>query len=321
MRFRKEKVHAKAVASSVSTSDIERDFYNEWAVGDRYYWWICLIMVDPNEIIVKDDLGNLYRMVYTTTTDGQVGFGEPIDVKMEFVDAPQKEAVEAVVAGIVSARGEKIAAKYTSREESRLNVEGDPMREKIAKLRAKLGLGADISDEEVLARSLTALEAVPDPVEDPALAPTADPDDDEDDPATPATPAIPEGAVMVDARALASLQADAGLGRSAHEELTKTKHEAEIAACIKSGKIPRTSQESYLAQMKRDPEGTRAFLATLADNVIPVALRGQEPGDDTPGIQAGATDAWLAARMPDVAARKAKILASGAATSLVMTDK
>ena len=92
-------------------------------------------------------------------------------------------------------------------------------------------------------------------------------------------------------------------------------------AAIKVGKIPPRSRESYIAQMKRDPKGTREFIAELAENVVPVQLRGGDAPTDAGLDTAGQAmlDEWLAARMPDVAARKREIQA-GAVNSRVMTD-
>lgn len=327
MKLRRRKVMLNAVeASSVSTSDIERDFYNEWAIGDRYWWWVCLILVDPPEVIVNDGSDNLFRLAVTTADDGSVAFGEPVPVRIEFVDAmARQDSVSAVLAGIESARGEKVAAKYTTRAESRQHVEGDAMREYIAKLRAKLGLGDDVSDEQVLAAAATALEATPEvPVEpgtpgvpegDDVPNPTGDPDPAPTDP-----PDVPTGAVVVDASALASLQADAAAGREARNTQLRSEREGVVAAAIKAGKIPPRSRESYLSQMERDPKGTREFLGELAENVVPVSLRGQGDSQETQtGGRSGDLDAWLTARMPDVAARKAGILA-GTGASRIMTD-
>lgn len=309
-------LHAAPVASSVSTSDIERDFYDKWAQGDRYWWWICLILVDPLEVIVNDGDDNLYRMAVIPDADGNVSFGEMIPVKIEFVDkvATRHQAVDAVVSGIVAARGKKVAAKYNSRAESRHNVEGDAMREKIAKLRAKLGLGDDVSDEEVLA---AALEAAPEtePPEDP---PADDPDSEDPD---PEDPEVPTGAVTVDAGALAALQADAAAGRAARDQQIAADDLAEVSAAIKDGRIPSRSLKTYMAQMGRDREGTKAFLASLEKNVIPVTLRGE---DGTAAAVAThgpnpANDAFLQTHMPDVWARKQAAMAGP--PNRIMTDK
>jgi hypothetical protein len=56
--------------------------------SDRPSWWIRAIYLDPNELIVDDDEGTLYRVPFTVSGD-KITFAEPVEVKIEYVDVPR----------------------------------------------------------------------------------------------------------------------------------------------------------------------------------------------------------------------------------------
>ncbi len=130
---------------------------------------------------------------------------------------------------------------------------GDPNEKEVAMsdafkagVRERLGLtDADASDETVLAA-----------LEDQITAPPA--------------PTVPEGAVIVDAAAYEQLQSDAAAGRQAMETINAARRDAIIADALKSGRIAAASQEIWRAQLDRDEEGTKALLAAMPENTVPV---------------------------------------------------
>jgi hypothetical protein len=311
------RLRAEAVDAVVSTSDISRQFYGEWAQGDRYWWWLCAILVDPMDLIVEDDEGKLWRLAYTVG-DREVTFGELTEVYIDYVDAiARREQNGAALKAITDTRGaEKVSAVYSERPSNRPKTkEGDDVREFLEKLRAKHGLPATATDEEILKAAAEA----PDPEDPPADDPPADDPPADDPPAAdpPADdpPAQQPQAATVDAGALAQLQADAALGRKAGELMLKNEREAHVDDAIAKGKVPAASRPNLLAEAERDQKAGRTttfdYLAALTANVIPVEQRAVTEPTNEGGTQidASAVNSFLGRHMPDVAAKKAAIAA------------
>lgn len=85
------------------------------------------------------------------------------------------------------------------------------------------------------------------------------------------TPTAPEGTVLMDAAALADLQAAAQEGREARAEQARGRRGAIVDEAIQEGRIAASSREKWLGHLERDEDGTRDLLASLAKNTIPVA--------------------------------------------------
>jgi hypothetical protein len=90
------------IKADTDTEKIRREFYNEIATGDRYWWWIRGERVTDDGglylIVEDDDAGDLYK--FNVSTDGDdIDFGEPVPVRVEY---PEKTAAAraAVVAGM-----------------------------------------------------------------------------------------------------------------------------------------------------------------------------------------------------------------------------
>lgn len=338
-------VALRTVEASVSTSDVSRDFYGHWAVGDRYYWWLCQIMVEPQEVIVEDPDGDLYRMSYTPNADGTVSFGDPSRVRVEYVDVAAKaETNQAILAGIVQVRGANVLARFNSRQDSRLSTqEGESMREHIARMRRKLGLAAETPDEEVLRQAAEQVEGDDEEATPPPVPPTPPAGPGEPVPASPPTspgapgatppPATPgqgetagepassgsasnaTSSVTVDAAALAQLQRDAQVGVAERNARLVREDQEYVATAVRVGKIPPSSIPSLVAEMSRSDESrlaTRQYLDGLAENVIPVATRSNnENTNTTVEGHTSQVEAFMALHMPDVVQRKRRLQASG----------
>lgn len=342
-------VALRAVEASVSTSDVSRDFYGHWAVGDRYYWWLCQIMVDPQEVIVEDPDGDLYRMSYTPNADGTVSFGDPSRVRVEYVDVAAKaETNQAILAGIVQVRGANVLARFTSRQESRLSTqEGESMREHIARMRRKLGLSAETPDEEVLRQAADQVDGDEEEADNGGtqqpVPPTPPAGPGEPPPASPPTPPAAPGAtpppatpgqggttggstssqsasnatssVTVDAAALAQLQRDAQVGVAERNARLAREDQEYVATAVRVGKIPPSSIPSLVAEMSRSEDSrlaTRQYLDGLAENVIPVATRSNVEGTNTTVEgHTSQVEAFMALHMPDVVQRKRRLQTSG----------
>ncbi|WP_394254715.1 head maturation protease, ClpP-related [Pseudoclavibacter helvolus] len=89
-----------------------------------------------------------------------------------------------------------------------------------------------------------------------------------------ATNTIPEGAVVVDAAALAALQSDARDGREARAEQVRSKREGIVTAAVQSGRIAPAAREGWLASLEKDEDGVSALLMSLPENTIPVVEMG-----------------------------------------------
>lgn len=131
-----------------------------------------------------------------------------------------------------------------------------------AGLRERLGMAdADTTDEAILAAL------------DEALAEQAD-----------ERPAgmLPEGAVVVDAAALAELQAAAQAGIDAREEQHRARRDGVIAAALADGRIAPAARDAWRAQLDKDEDGTNALLDSMPKNVVPLAEIGHASEEADP---------------------------------------
>src|SRR5688572_5842890 len=80
-----------AIAASVNVDDVRRQYYNHLdAQGSEYsWWWVRAMQLDPNELIVDDDDGHLYRVSFEIAGD-EISFGDPKEVKVEYKTVPKK---------------------------------------------------------------------------------------------------------------------------------------------------------------------------------------------------------------------------------------
>jgi hypothetical protein len=114
------------IQAQVNVEDVRRAFY-EYVKGDseKSWWWIRSVYIDPHEVIVDSDDGNLHKMTFATKKD-KVEFGKPKQVKIKYVNASQ--------GGIVSERiysERPFVAKFDSRAESRPDGLGGELEVKV----------------------------------------------------------------------------------------------------------------------------------------------------------------------------------------------
>ena len=143
------------VAASANLDDVRRAFYNQYVPenSEAMWWWIRAVLVDPNELIVEDDeSGQLFRLAFSSESDGEVSFSEAQAVRIDYVDekpTEEKKAAATYVAGMLAV-GRKVVASWSTRAESRpSNPEGGAMDRNDAIQR--LGLPADATDEQIRA--------------------------------------------------------------------------------------------------------------------------------------------------------------------------
>jgi len=130
----------------------------------------------------------------------------------------------------------------------------------LAKLREALGLAQDVSDDEVTASALAALQ--------PPAAPPAE------TPPVPAATASKPGTMTLDVTAWDEQQdrikrLEAQAAKQSRDERDKV-----IAEAVTDGKFAPARKEHWARLWDADPEGTREVIDSLAKNVVPVAALG-----------------------------------------------
>ncbi len=293
------------IAASTNLDDVRRAFYETIAVGDQVWWWIREVYLDPNELIVDNDEGELYRMAFEVSGD-EVTFGEPSAVKIEYVNASLE----------VNTPEGKSQVVFASRSESRPESNNEEDEVKLTdEQKQRLGLAPDASDEDVQAALDKALENTQ-PAEEPAGSDdgeieTPEPDEHaqpgEGGTTTPAPEATPDkdtapvtassDQVLVDKATLAQLQAGAAAGAEVKKTLDEQRKEKDLSDAISAGKFPPARKEHYAKAYDADPDGTRSLLASLEAGIVPVTERGGAPDEQAK------SDTYPESWFPEVAAR------------------
>ncbi len=281
--------NVEPINAAVEVEDVRREYYNQ--LGDeQMWWWVRAIELDPNALIVDTDdgKGTLYRVPFTTAGDS-AEFGDPVEVRIEYV--PVGEQVAAAEAAVGSGRP---VAVYASREESRpaSNQQEDSMEISSEQLTA-LGLSEGATQEEVDNRlaELAATAAEEATAEETGT--TEEPEGTEEESTTPANQEATPALASVDPAALEQMQRDAELGRQARQQQLEDERDSYINAAVKAGKFPKARKEHWAAAWDKDREGTKEAIDSLATGLIPVAEQGQSPSDVTASQEAGYDEAWL----------------------------
>lgn len=281
---------AKAgVTCSVNMEDVRRSFYETVATqdSDQYWWWIRAVMLDPNEVIVDDDEGGLFRVPFSMNKKGDVSWDDPIPVAIKYVDQPVS----------ASTAGQVIASSYSSSEFSRPHGR-DIVNVDKGKLKKVLGMSADATEDDIrktLAEKSDEEEVTGEPT-------TADPDQDESGsegeeseesseseggvtpgtvppgmPDAPAQPGKMSGAVLVDRETLATLQRNSNMGVQAWERQRKSDRDSYLHAAVQNGKFPPARFAHWQEAWDRDPDGIKAQIDSMPEGLIPVGQIGGAP--------------------------------------------
>lgn len=278
-----EKMQA-ALSASTNLEDVRRNFYDEYATQEtgRYWWWVRAVLLDPNELIVDDDEGGLYRVPFTVNGETIV-FDDPISVKIEYVDAPV-----AASHGTAPVLASTFASSQASRPANRQQedeVDTPTATVDLAQLRRHLGLPEDATEDQIN----EALEAQADDEQEENDDETSTQEGGEsgDQPSEsggegggsapePGTQAA-SGTVAVDSATLSQLQRDAALGRQAFEERRLEARDTFLSAAVKQGKFPPARLQHWKEAWERDPEGIKAAIDQMPAGLIPVAPLGSAP--------------------------------------------
>ncbi|WP_010541894.1 phage protease [Dietzia alimentaria] len=270
------------VAASQSIEDVRRTFY-EGPAADNW-WWIEELYVDPPEVIaVDDETGNLYRVPYTAGDTG-VTWGEPEQVKREYVAASGQTAV-ASWGSRAESRPQSPAAAVGDNQEEGTSMQFDETQ--TAELLTLLSLGDNATAPDVI----TALTALVDTATTTASAGGGD----NGETVAASTlgvdqiraSAATKGLTVVDAATFDSVRDQAAAGAAAQEQLARQDRESKVGAAIRAGKIPTSRREHWLTAIEADP-GMAEVLASQPDNLVPVAEIGHD-GDQV-GAAADVTE-------------------------------
>lgn len=303
------------VEAAINADDVRRSYY-ESLEASQMWWWIRSMYLDPNELIVDDDEGGLYRVPFDVSGE-EVTFQEAQAVKIQYVNASKKDGKSQPVALVASA-GRQIVT-YDERTASRPdatdnqnNQEVDPVGIDIAALRTRLGLSEEDLPDDATEEQINA-----------ALAGTTGDDDDDNDgtppddqtatdgnsttdggAATTTPPPVAAGMIQVPADQWAAMQKGLQAATTLSEEDKIKKRDEKIAAAIGKGKIRPADRTSMKNLHASNPEGFDRLLTAsveqggLAENLYPVSERGASPAQDTTGgdltaANGGYDESWL----------------------------
>lgn len=104
----------KKIEASVSYEAVRRSFYEDFAVDDRYWWWVHATFIDPPSVIAEDDSGGCWYVPFETSGDS-VEWGDPVEVKVQYAS---KETGKVVASAGMKTETEP-ARMYASAQESR----------------------------------------------------------------------------------------------------------------------------------------------------------------------------------------------------------
>lgn len=318
LKKRGGEVAAAGVQAALPLDSVRRAYY-ESLDASQMWWWIREVRVNPLELIVDDDEGGLYRVPVTVSGNDEITFGDPVSVKVEYVEAAT-EAGQLVAASYqapadtgrqVRAHGDEPHDDLTTDEsEEDTQKEGDVQLTDEALRR--LGLEPGASEEDINAAILQ-LNAQQDeggtdgnedsqpetPSDDPAAQPATAPEEEapegtESEGTTPesSTAQIPEGMTLIDEATLSELRQGVAAARQLQDRESERERNAFLDQAVRAGKFPRSRRGHYEKLWAADADGTRQLIDSLAEGVVPVDETGSPGGEADPAVQAAYPDSW-----------------------------
>lgn len=159
---------ATSVEASTTIDQVRKAYYN--GPGTDYSLWIREMYVDPPELIVQNDADDsVQRVAYSVSGEGEVEFGDPQAVKVEYVNA--RTAAETPRYACAS-RAEARPTHTPPAAEAEVTEGKEPtvatLNEGVSQ---RLGIPADADEDtilqaldEALAERLDEPESVPEPI-------------------------------------------------------------------------------------------------------------------------------------------------------------
>lgn len=319
------------VKASANLDDVRRAFYGNYVPqSGKDWWWVRAVLVSPNQLVIEDDQdGQLYLMSFTSDAKGDVSFGNPEAVRLDYVPDQREEkqvANKQLAAALVT--GREVLATFDTRASSRPTEERGGMDPK--EIRRRLNLPEDATDEQVQA-AFGELQTAVGTTEQPPTPPPAPAEGEEEEdgagegeeqptPPTPTPPPEPEPAaapesrqpvsatVTLDRVAFEQLKEGAAAGLSVKQEQEAERRSAAVKAAIDDGRVPPARRDHWLKALEVDYEGNSQVLASLAPGLVPVNERGTGAANED-GTAAGALSdtvvtGWTDSLFPETAQRR-----------------
>jgi hypothetical protein len=293
---------SRDITAQVNVDDVRRAFYEVLGEMDISNWsWIRAMQLDPNELIVDDDEGGLFRVNFTISGES-VTFDDPAAVKIKYVNASQEKDPDArgLLVNMLT-RDQKIVAAWDQRAESRPDTttqEGSSVNPEIIRsLRARLGLTEeqlpdDATEEQVLQamrddvadpndpqnqpNAPTGNPSAPaggNPVTTPATGPAETPTGDDPQAPPPSPDQVAAARAMIEAAGLvavpaegwAQVQSNAAAGARVAQQTEAQRRDTVVANAVKEGRISPAQRASFAAMFDKDPGGTEILLTAAVD--------------------------------------------------------
>jgi hypothetical protein len=322
-----------ALNASLDVEAVRKAAYEEVLTTEsgRGMWWVRAMCLNPTELIVDGNDGEIYRLPFTVGEDDAVAFGDLSQVKIVYQDVPKsadekKSVAYAAASGLIAARGE-VAASFKSRAESRPDASDQKGGSvDLSKLRAKLGLPDTATDEEILAAAEGAVpeggtgeEGTGDGSSETGTGDggtgsaggTGSSEEEEDEDST-GTTGNASGTVQVDAATWEEVRRGALRGNELAAKADREDRDNTISAAVQDGKFPPARAEHWRGLWDADPDGTRETIKNLAAGLIPVKQRGGQPNLEQ--VDASSLDAQDADIFPELksSTRKGRAVEVGA---------
>lgn len=257
------------VEAAAAVDQVVRQFFNDFATGDRYWWWPVSVWVDPNQVIADDDEGHLYRVPFSTDDNGNASFGDPVRVVTQYRDMPADDSQPAVAAArpavafsaasAVRPRDRVRAANQTTEEEH--------MPVAPAAVLERLGLAEDATEEQVLAALDRENEN--------------DPGDEQDELDAAATTAEPVAATAATVTVSREVWEQTQSRLETLEQRDQQREQTEMSArrdravddAVRAGRIAPSERDHYRRLLDVNEQETSGLLASLAQGRVPVDER------------------------------------------------
>lgn len=303
-----------SVTAATAVEDVRRAFYDQLD-ADQMWWWIRSMYLDPNELIVDDDDGQLYRVPFAIKGEGVEGveFSDPVEVKIQYVNAAGRGLLgrkkkERQTFALVASAGREVA-QWNERAASRPADNDDEeevvdMKIDIPALRSRLQLTEEQLPDDASEDQVNAAIAGETPAPTPQTPATPPAGDDEpgsgDEPGdggeeaggaaeeagAARQPVAASGMVSVPASEWERVQGQAARGAAVADTTEAQDRERIITAAIEKGKIAPADRESYTNMFKENAESARRLLTAavkdggLREGLIPVTERGVNPSNE-----------------------------------------
>lgn len=285
------------ITAAVTAEDIRREYYED----ANMMCWITEMVMDPMQLIVRDEsTGEIYRVPFSI--DGKnIVFSEPIEVDIEYVDAPPNEtetepaasapqnrmifagAAESEFRSAITPRTTPPASTPPTPPANTPPTPLPPAKPVTAAKAAARIHGSPIHHErnnvEFTEAQLAELRRTLGLAEDAELTPenvisassTLAEHKAEITAAGPNT-------IVIDASVWTDMQNRIKRGEEARRVQLEAERDTTLAAAMAAGKFPPARLVQWQKVWASDPEGTRDLIATLTPGLVPVSEIGY-PGD------------------------------------------